>query len=119
MRLGSVKKACCDEGSRDQYLREISRYPLISREDEVFLAQRIRTGCHEALDKLVRGNLPFVVSGAKKNENLGGAAAPRDGAVGPRLRWPAGPCAVRHGRRGVGATGTVDLRRARPGRHGP
>src|SRR3990172_754558 len=71
MRLGSVKKVSSDEGSLDQYLREISRYPLISREDEVFLAQRIRTGCHESLDKLVRSNLRFVVSVAKKYQNQG------------------------------------------------
>src|SRR3989304_373477 len=71
MRLGSVKKASFDEGSLDQYLREISQYPLISREDEVDLAQRIRTGCHESLDKLVRSNLRFVVSVAKKYQNQG------------------------------------------------
>src|SRR3989337_1988694 len=71
MRLGSVKKASFDEGSLDQYLREISQYPLISREDEVDLAQRIKTGCHESLDKLVRSNLRFVVSVAKKYQNQG------------------------------------------------
>jgi len=60
-----------DEGSLDQYLREISRYPLITQADEVELAQRIRKGDEEALDKLVRSNLRFVVSVAKKYQNQG------------------------------------------------
>jgi RNA polymerase primary sigma factor len=55
----------------DQYLREISRYPLIAQEEEVTLAQRIRKGEEEALDKLVRSNLRFVVSVAKKYQNQG------------------------------------------------
>ena len=60
-----------DESSLDQYLKEISAYPLLKREDEVELAQRIRTGEEEALDKLVRSNLRFVVSVAKKYQNQG------------------------------------------------
>jgi len=60
-----------DDGSLDQYLREISRYPLITQADEVSLAQRIRVGDEEALDKLVRSNLRFVVSVAKKYQNQG------------------------------------------------
>jgi len=60
-----------DDGSLDQYLREISRYPLITQADEVTLAQRIRVGDEEALDKLVRSNLRFVVSVAKKYQNQG------------------------------------------------
>ncbi len=71
MRLGSVKKSSLDEGSLDQYLREISQYPLISREDEVDLAQKIKSGCEASLDKLVRSNLRFVVSVAKKYQNQG------------------------------------------------
>lgn len=71
MRLSSVRKKAVDEGSLDQYLREISQYPLITREDEVDLAKRIRTGCEESLDKLVRSNLRFVVSVAKKYQNQG------------------------------------------------
>jgi RNA polymerase primary sigma factor len=65
------KKHLADEGSLDQYLRDISVFPLISREDEVDLAQRIRLGEQEALDKLVRSNLRFVVSVAKKYQNQG------------------------------------------------
>ncbi|HNV77760.1 MAG TPA: sigma-70 family RNA polymerase sigma factor, partial [Gemmatimonadaceae bacterium] len=65
------KKSSYDEGSLDQYLRDISAYPLITREEEVLLAQRIRVGDQEALDKLVRSNLRFVVSVAKKYQNQG------------------------------------------------
>jgi Sigma-70 factor, region 1.2 len=50
------KRSAFDEGSLDQYLRDISAYPLITREDEVELAGRIRTGDEEALDKLVRSS---------------------------------------------------------------
>jgi len=42
MRVNSVRRASFDEGSLDQYLREISQYPLINREEEVRLAQLIR-----------------------------------------------------------------------------
>lgn len=59
------------EGSLDQYLKEISQYPLIDRDEEVRLAQRIRTGEDGAMDKLVRSNLRFVVSVAKKYQNQG------------------------------------------------
>ncbi len=65
------KKASFDEGSLDQYLRDISAYPLINREQEVLLAQRIRVSDQEALDTLVRSNLRFVVSVAKKYQNQG------------------------------------------------
>ena len=60
-----------EEGSLDQYLRDISVYPLISREEEAELARRIRVSDQEALDKLVRSNLRFVVSVAKKYQNQG------------------------------------------------
>jgi RNA polymerase primary sigma factor len=65
------KRHLHDEGSLDQYLRDISVFPLISREEEVRLAQRIRTDDQEALDTLVRSNLRFVVSVAKKYQNQG------------------------------------------------
>ncbi len=71
MQLNTAKRASFDEGSLDQYLREISQYPLITREEEVTLAQRIKQGDEEALDKLVRSNLRFVVSVAKKYQNQG------------------------------------------------
>ena len=65
------RKSSYDEGSLDQYLRDISIYPLIDREEEVRLAQLIRVKDREALDKLVRSNLRFVVSVAKKYQNQG------------------------------------------------
>ena len=71
MRASSAKKVGKEEGSLDQYLREISKYPLLRREDEVTLAKDIHTGCEESLDKLVRSNLRFVVSVAKKYQNQG------------------------------------------------
>src|SRR5438552_8032 len=71
MQLNTAKRASFDEGSLDQYLREISQYPLITREEEVTLAQRIKQSDAEALDKLVRSNLRFVVSVAKKYQNQG------------------------------------------------
>ncbi len=60
-----------DEGSLDQYLKEISRFPLITREREAELARGIRAGDRESLDTLVRSNLRFVVSVAKKYQNQG------------------------------------------------
>lgn len=60
-----------DEGSLDVYLQEISRYPLISQAEEGELARRIRAGDEEALDTLIRSNLRFVVSVAKKYQNQG------------------------------------------------
>jgi RNA polymerase primary sigma factor len=68
---GPHRKSAYEEGSLDQYLRDISAYPLISRDEEVALAQRIRVHDQEALDKLVRSNLRFVVSVAKKYQNQG------------------------------------------------
>src|SRR4051794_41418322 len=71
MKASTNRKSTVDEGSLDQYLRDISVFPLISREEEVSLAQRIRESDQEALDKLVRSNLRFVVSVAKKYQNQG------------------------------------------------
>jgi signal peptidase I len=71
MAATTPKKTSYEEGSLDQYLRDISAYPLISRDEEVRLAQRIRQADQEALDKLVRSNLRFVVSVAKKYQNQG------------------------------------------------
>jgi RNA polymerase primary sigma factor len=65
------KRHTYEEGSLDQYLRDISVYPLITREQEVALAQKIRGDDQEALDTLVRSNLRFVVSVAKKYQNQG------------------------------------------------
>ena len=59
------------ERSLDQYFREIGRYPLIDREEEVRLGKLIEEGNKGGLDKLVRSNLRFVVSVAKKYQNQG------------------------------------------------
>lgn len=60
-----------ESASLDKYLQEIGREELISVEDEVELAQRIRKGDQEALEKLTRANLRFVVSVAKQYQNQG------------------------------------------------
>jgi RNA polymerase primary sigma factor len=60
-----------DTPSLDKYLQEIGRVDLISPEEEVALARRIRMGETEALRKLVKANLRFVVSVAKQYQNQG------------------------------------------------
>ncbi|HXK39883.1 MAG TPA: sigma-70 factor domain-containing protein, partial [Candidatus Paceibacterota bacterium] len=50
------RRTTLDEGSLDQYLRDISAYSLITREEEVELAKAIRRGDQNALDALVRSN---------------------------------------------------------------
>ena len=60
-----------ESASLDQYLQEIGREELISVEEEVELAQRIRKGDQAALEKLTRANLRFVVSVAKQYQNQG------------------------------------------------
>lgn len=57
--------------SLDKYLQEIGREELISASEEVELAQRIKQGDKEALDKLTRANLRFVVSVAKQYQHQG------------------------------------------------
>jgi RNA polymerase primary sigma factor len=53
------------------FLREASRHPLLSREEEVELAQRIERGDLEAKDRLVNSNLRLVVANAKRYQNQG------------------------------------------------
>ncbi|MBQ9475282.1 MAG: RNA polymerase sigma factor RpoD/SigA [Bacteroidales bacterium] len=60
-----------ESASLDKYLQEIGREELVSPEEEVELAQRIRKGDKEALEKLTRANLRFVVSVAKQYQNQG------------------------------------------------
>ena len=60
-----------ESASLDKYLQEIGREELISVQEEVELAQRIRRGDQKALDKLTRANLRFVVSVAKQYQNQG------------------------------------------------
>lgn len=60
-----------ESASLDKYLQEIGREELITVEEEVELAARIRKGDRRALDKLTRANLRFVVSVAKQYQNQG------------------------------------------------
>ncbi|MBR7026514.1 MAG: sigma-70 family RNA polymerase sigma factor [Bacteroidales bacterium] len=60
-----------ESASLDKYLQEIGREEQITVEEEVELAQRIKKGDQEALEKLTRANLRFVVSVAKQYQNQG------------------------------------------------
>ena len=60
-----------ESASLDKYLQEIGREELVTPEEEVELAQRIRKGDLVALEKLTRANLRFVVSVAKQYQNQG------------------------------------------------
>lgn len=60
-----------ETASLDRYLSEIGREGLITAEEEVLLAQKIKTGDQQALEKLAKANLRFVVSVAKQYQNQG------------------------------------------------
>src|SRR5687767_4046764 len=60
-----------ESASLDKYLQEIGREELISAEEEVRLAQKIKKGDQAALERLTRANLRFVVSVAKQYQNQG------------------------------------------------
>ena len=60
-----------ESASLDKYLQEIGKEELISVEEEVELDQRIKKGDQEALEKLTKANLRFVVSVAKQYQNQG------------------------------------------------
>lgn len=60
-----------ESASLDKYLQEIGREELVTVEEEVELAQRIRKGDQAALEKLTKANLRFVVSVAKQYQNQG------------------------------------------------
>jgi len=60
-----------ESASLDKYLQEIGKYELISVEQEVELAQRIKRGDKSAIEELTRANLRFVVSVAKQYQNQG------------------------------------------------
>jgi RNA polymerase sigma factor (sigma-70 family) len=53
------------------FLREASRYPLLSREEEIELAQRMERGDLEAKERLINSNLRLVVANAKRFQNQG------------------------------------------------
>ena len=73
MRQLKINKSITNRSSAalDKYLVEIGREELISTDEEVELAQRIHKGDQEALDRLTRANLRFVVSVAKQYQNQG------------------------------------------------
>ena len=60
-----------ETASLDKYLQEIGRVELITAEEEVELARRIKLGDHAALEKLTKANLRFVVSVSKQYQNQG------------------------------------------------
>ena len=60
-----------ESASLDKYLQEIGREELITAEEEVHLAKKIKEGDQKALEKLTRANLRFVVSVAKQYQNQG------------------------------------------------
>ncbi|MCR5037775.1 MAG: RNA polymerase sigma factor RpoD/SigA [Bacteroidales bacterium] len=72
MRQLKISKQITDRGSGlDRYLSDIAKEELLTAEEEVELARRIKSGDRVALDKLVRANLRFVVSVAKQYQNQG------------------------------------------------
>lgn len=60
-----------ENASLDKYLQDIGKEGMITADEEVELAQKIRTGDQQALEKLVNANLRFVVSVAKQYQNQG------------------------------------------------
>ncbi len=60
-----------ETASLDKYLQEIGKVELITAEEEVELARRIKNGDKEALEKLTKANLRFVVSVSKQYQNQG------------------------------------------------
>ena len=60
-----------ETASLDKYLQEIGKVDLITAEEEVELAQRVKQGDQLALEKLTKANLRFVVSVAKQYQNQG------------------------------------------------
>lgn len=60
-----------EHASLDKYLQEVGREPLITSDEEVQLARKIRNGDLNALEKLTKANLRFVISVAKQYQNQG------------------------------------------------
>ena len=73
MRQLKINKQITDRGSEglDRYLQEIAQEELLSPEEEVELAQRIRKGDRAALERMTKANLRFVVSVAKQYQHQG------------------------------------------------
>jgi RNA polymerase primary sigma factor len=60
-----------DRDILDQYLYEVSKTPLLTAQQEIAIAKRVRAGDEEAMQELVKRNLRFVISVAKKYQNRG------------------------------------------------
>jgi len=60
-----------DRDILDQYLYEVSQTPLLTQPQEIAIARKVRTGDQEAMQELVKRNLRFVISVAKKYQNRG------------------------------------------------
>ena len=73
-RQDSAKSLGVYDGDRDildQYLYEVSKTPLLTAQQEVAIARKVRAGDEEAMQELVKRNLRFVISVAKKYQNRG------------------------------------------------
>ena len=67
----STRTYAREDESLDQYLQEIGEVALLTADQEVMLAKRIKKGDQGALDELTTANLRFVVSVAKQYQNAG------------------------------------------------
>ncbi len=73
MRQLKITQQITDRSTRsvENYLMDISKYEMVTAEEEVELAKRIKQGDEAALARLVKANLRFVVSVAKQYQNMG------------------------------------------------
>src|SRR3989441_8729625 len=71
-RRGLLSGLATDEHERDildQYLHEVSKTPLLTQKEEIALARKVRAGDQDSMQELVKRNLRFVISVAKKYQN--------------------------------------------------
>jgi RNA polymerase primary sigma factor len=70
-RVEGLLEANEERSALDQYLRDVSRHELLTPEEEIALGRLAREGDEDAIQRLVRANLRFVISVAKKYQNRG------------------------------------------------